>query len=149
MPDDLVEAELLALVAASLDHEQPVPADAVAVARAAFDLGSLDSDLLELTYDSFRDEALVALRSGAHRHRELSFEATSVLVDIEVLDDGRTIVGQIAPPNRGEVIVETPRGQTTAHSDELGRFRAEIEPGPFRVRVRSTAPVTVTPWITG
>lgn len=146
---DTTDDALLRLVADALDHTHPVPEDAVEAARAAFGLGSVEADVARLVYDSLRDEPKVLLRAGDERHRALSFEAGSTVVELEVLDDRRTVIGQIEPPQAMDVVIESPAERSTVRTDELGRFRAAVPSGPFRICLTATNPSTVTPWITG
>lgn len=146
---DTTDGEMLRLVAEALDHVHPVPDDAVAVARAAFGLGTVEADVARLVYDSARDEPPVLMRAEDERHRAMSFEAGPIVVEIEVLDDHRTIVGQVDPPLSMDVVIESPTDRHTVRTDELGRFRAEVPAGPFRICLTATDPSTVTPWITG
>lgn len=146
---DTTDEEMIRLVADALDHVYPVPDDAVAAAQAAFGLGAVDAEVARLVYDSLRDEPKVLLRAGDERHRALSFEAGPIVVEIEVLDDRRTIIGQVDPPQAMDVVIESPADRSTVRTDELGRFRAEVPAGPFRICLTATDPSTVTPWITG
>ncbi|MEM9609637.1 MAG: hypothetical protein AAGA99_19590 [Actinomycetota bacterium] len=140
--------ELLDLATHAIEHSFPVPDDAVAVAKAAFGLGSVEAELAQLVYDSLHDESQVLLRSGDERHRALSFAAGPINIEIELLDDQETIVGQIEPPGAIEVSLETPDGRSPVEVDALGRFRSGIRPGPFRICLSSADASTVTPWIT-
>ena len=153
-PDDNLDLahddQLLAQLAAALDALDPVPDDALATARAAVQLDRADAALAELTYDSLADAGAVAMRSDTLvEARGLGFVAGGYRLDVELLDDGRVVLGQLDPPAAAQVSLETQDGATTASADDLGRFRFADVHGPLRLRVTTTSGVVVlTPWIT-
>jgi hypothetical protein len=135
----------------ALEHD-PVPA---AVRRAA--VGSLawrtvDEELALLvadTADSAAGHALV--RDAAEETRLLTFEATDLTVEVEVVDGpggARRLIGQLVPPGPGQVQVQSPDGETAAEADEIGRFLADGVPaGQIRLRVtRAGEPPVTTSW---
>lgn len=129
----------------------PIPTDAVAAARAAFLWRTIDAELAELTYDSlFEDKELAGVR-GAADARCLTFTTEDLTVELEAsaAGPGRRLLGQLVPPQPGEVEVRHAGGTVTVPADELGRFSADVLPGPVSLRCRGTrsgGPVT-TDWV--
>ena len=75
-------------------------------------------------------------------------------IDVEVTGagPGRSVLGQIAPPQRAMVDIRGPQDTVTVEADELGRFRSgPISPGPASLRLRpppgGDGPAIVTDWI--
>ena len=149
-PDLHDDDELLAQLGLALDETDPVPDDALAVAKAVFDLGNADAELAELVFDSLLDEALVVMRTDTlvGEARTLGFAAGHHRVDIELSADGTTLLGQLAPAERTRVELETTSGSRQAESDDLGRFRFTVERGSLRLRViTEDGLIVTTPWI--
>jgi hypothetical protein len=149
-PDLHDDDELLAQLGLALDETDPVPDDAVALAKAVFDLGNADAELAELVFDSLLDEAPVVMRSDTltGEARTIGFAAGSHRVDIELSTDGSTLLGQLQPAERTRVELETTTGRRPAESDELGRFRFTVERGALRLRViTEDGLIVTTPWI--
>ncbi|HZG93541.1 MAG TPA: hypothetical protein VEZ46_02410 [Mycobacteriales bacterium] len=141
------EQLLSELRSALVDHD-PVPDDVVAAARDAFGWRTLDADLAALSYDSLLDEReLAGVRSAGDAARLLTFESPVLTVEVEV-GSGR-IIGQLVPPQPGEVEVRHVGGSTTVPADAVGRFVANGVPaGPVSLRCRTTdATAVVTDWI--
>jgi hypothetical protein len=153
-PDDPLDLgdddQLLAHLATALDRLDPVPPDAIATAEAAARLGRADAALAELVYDSLADAEAVAMRSDTLvEARGLGFVAGGYRLDVELLDDGRVVLGQLDPVGSAEIALETQHGTTTTTADTLGRFRFGDVRGPLRLRVTTSSDVVVlTPWIT-
>lgn len=143
----LDDEALLAQLASALDEHDPVPADAVVVARAAAALGRADDALAEMLFDSLLDEPELTMRSDVAEARLLAFQGVGHRLDVELLDDGGVLLGQIDPAAAAEVALETAAGTRTAVADDLGRFRFEAVRGPVRLRIRLGYQL-VTPWIT-
>jgi hypothetical protein len=153
--------ELMALLKRALEREDPVPADAVRVAKEAWTWRSIDAELAALTYDSAVDTSeLAGVRGGpATATRALSFEGAEMLLDVEVTDDGerRLLLGQLAPAGPPAVGLEFADGRppVVLLTDELGRFGAErLDPGLLRLRVEPADPGSpggtgglVTAWV--
>ena len=149
-PDLHDDDELLAQLGLALDETDPVPRDAIDVAKAVFDLGNADAELAELVFDSLLDEALVVMRSDTlvDEARTLSFAIGNHRVDIELSADGNTLLGQLNPAERTRVELETTSGSRQAEADDLGRFRFTVTRGSLRLRVITTDGLIVTtPWI--
>lgn len=147
--DDGLEA---ALRRAMRGHDE-APPEAVAAAVAAFDLGHLEGELAELISDSAVDGTLVGVRDdGPSEDRVLTFGAGSSTIDLDLPGDEEVLLGHLDPPGPTEVVVEVadPAGGSSEQVvpvDDLGRFRWPLEPGSFRVRVRSADGPILTPWI--
>jgi hypothetical protein len=141
---------LLARLARSLDELDPVPADALAAARSAVRLGRADEALAELVFDSLTTEPVVAMRGATVLEaRGLEFVAGGYRLDVELVDDGGVVLGQLDPGEAARVDLETDAGVTSETADDLGRFRFTGARGPLRLRViTSSGQVVLTPWIT-
>jgi hypothetical protein len=149
-PDDELEAELRALAA----DREPVPAELLRAAVDAFAWRDIDAELAELSYDSLADADEAALVRGSPGQRLVSFAAGELTIDVEVAGTGpgRTVMGQIAPPQRATVDIRYPGDTVTVEADELGRFRSgPLPPGPASLRLRpppgGDGPAIVTDWI--
>lgn len=142
MDDD---ALIDALSRASLRFD-PVPESALRVANGALAWRDVDAELAALLSDSaVEDEALAGVRSIA-LPRLLVFESGALEVELELEEeqDGRRVVGLIAPGGAARVIVETARGTVAeTAADDLGRFAVAVPEGPFRLRIErpGAAPV--------
>ena len=140
--DDALAAELGAL----LRRSAPMPPSIMAAARGAFAWRTLDADLAVLRADSLL-EATVGVRGGADR--QLTFASDTVSVELDVLDGGRRIVGQVVPPQPGAVNVEGPGARSTAETDEFGQFSLDVWNGPARLRFSGAdGRAVVTDWVT-
>lgn len=134
---DDTEARLRALFA----HADPVPPRLDEAARAAFAWRTVDAELAEL----LEDAALVRGRDGP---RQLSFEAPSLGIELEVVETGpraRRVTGQLLPAEPASVRVERPDASPLeVAADELGRFELELPAGVVRLLVGRVA----TAWVT-
>lgn len=150
--------ELLAALADALDAVDPVPAEAVHLAVAGFELGRVDEELAILASDSLT-EAGVALRHDAGGTRALRFTAPALTIEIEVGEPIGTsvgesvgmVVGLLSPPAAADIEMETVsaaagRQLTVVRCDELGRFRTAISPGLSRLRCQQAGTTVVTTW---
>ncbi|HET6949266.1 MAG TPA: hypothetical protein VFI47_02765 [Acidimicrobiales bacterium] len=135
---------LLDLIGQVIDETDPVPADALAVARAA-DIGSTDAELAELTFDSLHDERSLTLRDADTAVRSLGFAAADTTIELDIADD--ILVGRVAPPVEADLHLEQASGVHTVRTDALGRFRAPVAAGPLRLRLAGPGGATATPWI--
>jgi hypothetical protein len=148
-PDRLCQ-ELDAVIA-RLD---PVPAEVVRAAHAAFGLRTVDAELAAIVNDWLLDRPLAGVR-GAEGPRSLTFEAPGLTVEVEVTVVGprRRLIGQLVPACLATVTVRHSGGVLQVDADELGRFRADdLPPGPASLRCdlagdRDGGPV-VTAWVT-
>jgi len=146
MPDD--ERELAAveqLVSDMLERVEPVPERALRAAYEARQLRSLAAELATLLYDSERDGDLLLTRTSEAEVRLLSLANDHLSVELSLLPDGETIVGELSPVDDvSEVVVETSDDDLVVGVDQFGRFRATVV-GPVRIRVTGKL---ITPWIT-
>lgn len=134
-PDDAL-ATWLADAARRMD---PVPPDVVAAARRSFGRRALGADLAELAYDSVVDDDRLVGARGLSGPRTLTFEAPSLTIEVQVDDvGGRTLDGQLVPPQAGDIELRHPGGVLQLVADEMGRFRATGVPaGPVSLLCRS------------
>jgi hypothetical protein len=145
--NDEIEAELRRLAA----RVDPVPPELLHAATGAFAWRDIDAELAELVFDSLADLDEAALVRGSPERRLLSFAGGGLTIDVEVTVTGpaRTVMGQVAPPWRGQVELRRSQGTVTIEADELGRFASgPLPPGPLSLRLRTEdgAPV-VTDWL--
>lgn len=124
------------------------PADAVALAKAAWNDAELEAELAALLFDSAQDEALEPMRSGDPTgSRELVYRGSVARIEVEIGDDG-VLVGQLEPGGPASIVVEGAHGTGTAEADGLGRFRCSAPPGRVRLHVRWPDGTELrTPWI--
>jgi hypothetical protein len=118
---------------------EPVPPEFLDAAAAAFAWRDIDAELAELVFDSLADADDAALVRGSADRRLISFAGGGLTIDVEVTSTGqaRTVMGQIAPPQRGMVDIRRQRDTVTVEADELGRFRTgPLPPGPLSLRLR-------------
>ena len=148
--DDELEAELRRLAA----DREPVPAELRQAAVDAFSWRDIDAEIAELVYDSLLDADAAALVRGPADQRLVSFAVGGMTIDLEVtsVGAGRTVMGQIAPPQRATVDIRHPRDTVTVEAVALGRFRSGPLPsGPASLRLRpppgADGPAIVTDWV--
>lgn len=145
LPED--DDELLAELGALLRREDPMPASIVAAARGAMVWRSVDAELATLAADSL--EAALAGVRGAAGDRQLTFEAASLCVEVDVVDGGQHLVGQVVPARAGTIEIEGPLVQRSSDLDRFGQFSFDAPLGPTRFRVRSPGGAdVVTDWVT-
>jgi len=141
---------LLGTLRHAVGRHDPIPDDVVTAARAAISMAALDAELATLVYDSsFGDEDTRALVRGQGGGRELTFEAPSLTVEVEVLTAERRLLGQLVPPGAGVVEIRFPAGSVTVEADHLGRFSArDVPAGPVSLRCRAEeGPPADTEWV--
>ena len=102
--------------------------------------------LTPLTFDSAL-APVRGMRSESGQPRVLIFTGAHLSLELEVMAD--LVVGQIVPPGRGEVVVETPDGITVrAEADDIGFFDfAGLPPGRVRLRCETPDGNLVTDWV--
>lgn len=124
------------------------PADAVELAKAAWNDSELDAELAALLFDSVLDvpAGLMRADNSTSTRRSLTFEGSSARIEIDL--DGDELVGQLEPSGAATVDLHTARGVSTTRSDGLGRFRFDIPRGRLRLHVRLSSGVALlTPWV--
>jgi hypothetical protein len=140
--------ELLDLLRDALAED--VDPEALRLALASPILVGAREELAHLDYDSLFDDDKVLLRDGAAtKHRSVTFASEALIVEIDILDDGHTLVGHLVPAHSSvEVTVTQFADQTTIRTDDIGRFRYVLAPGPVQLRFAiADAPFSTT-WIT-
>ena len=130
-------------------QEEPVAESVIRAAQAAFTWRTVDAELELLSLDAGDELAAAALvRGGAGAQGSFAFHGERLSVEIEV--DGAGIVGQLTPPQPGQVTLVSAEGpQATAQADEVGCFTfPPPAPGPLRLDCRLGADRFVTEWVT-
>ena len=98
-------------------------------------LVTVEAELAALVYDS-RGAELALARSEEAQARIVTFANDHLTVDLELLADGRTIVGELQPAEAATVELETVgQGRVTTVADEYGRFRLTSDATSLRIRV--------------
>lgn len=145
--------ELAAALAVAVRRFDAVPPAVLASAKESFTWRTIDAELAVLSGDSLIDDsALVGVRGRGPR--SVTFEAEGVVLDLEIVEQQGTMA------LRGQVVaealdaVELQSGDDVSNRsvgvDALGRFRADVPPGPMRVwcRFGGAAPrVVATEWV--
>lgn len=143
--DELLEELRTAL------QEERVDESLIRAAEAAFTWRVIDAELELLYLDAGSGLTAGALvrDSGSHAPRTLVFHGERLSVEIEI--DRAGIIGQLTPPQPGQVTLLTAGGpQATTQTDELGCFAFPDPPsGPLRLECRLGADHFVTEWVTG
>lgn len=137
-----------------LQEEAPLPLNLSEAAKAVFTWRTVDAEIASLVLDSLSPHAQDALlvRSAEFQARLLVLEASDLTIEIQVLPQGERhrLLGQLTPPQPGEITVEHGDEVSTGRADELGRFLIEgATPGLMRISVRpaSGGRLVVSRWI--
>ena len=138
--------DLLGLLDAALDERDEIPPHLSQYASALFELGGIDAELAQLTYDSLVSVA-TALRDGDGHGSSRVLVYSGAVLSIEIDVDGRRVLGQIVPAFGAEVVVQVPGNFTQVTVGEAGAFESTVPGGPFRVLVAQAGERVVTPWI--
>lgn len=151
--DDDENESLLWELRATASRVDPVPSSLKAAAKASLSWRTVDAELAELAFDSLVDDPAGTLVRGEQAGRLLSFQASSLAIELEVVAAGarRHLVGQLDPPQAAEVEIRHSRGTRAVDADQLGRFAADVSAGPVSLRCRhgATPPgaAVVTDWV--
>ena len=140
---------LLAELREATGQADPLPAESVAAARAAFAWRTLDAELARLAYDSLLDDELLSGVRGVGTPRLLTFEAAHLTVEVEAVAEGseRRLLGQLVPPQPGRVQLRHRGGLETVEADGMGRFAfGGVLPGPVSLRCDPAAGTVCTDW---
>jgi hypothetical protein len=145
-PDIAKDEELLRALSAALEDLDPVPDEALRAADSAWDICHVDGELAALV--SPAPDRLV-LRDEADL-RSMTFVASKLSVEIEI-DSDRHAVGVLSPPGARVIEVEPvsskgPPFASTVHSDDLGRFRLDLDVGLCRLRIGTGPEAVFTSW---
>ena len=138
--------ELLDLLAGVL-MDEPSP-QAMRVALGAAQLVGIRDELAQRDYDSLLDDEAVLLRSDMANQRAASYTLGAKTLEFENLDDGETLLGQVMPPLASKVQVVQFGATNETTSDDRGRFRCRIAPGPVQLRVHDGKRGVATAWLT-
>jgi hypothetical protein len=151
---NLFDDDVLAtLLIESLVEADPVPGDAVSVAKALARLSDADAELATLVADSLVDDVVLFRHDvtmeaqGESADRLVTFATPRLSVDIDLQAGRGTVVGAITPAISVDVDLETTKGTQTTRSDELGRFQIEAGGNLCRLRIHALGGAVVTPWI--
>ncbi|HXJ28551.1 MAG TPA: hypothetical protein VNH17_22755 [Streptosporangiaceae bacterium] len=133
-------------------REAPADGRIITAAEAAFSWRTADEELELLLLEP---EASLGALAGAVRGagpaapRTLTFRGEQLSVEIEIDDNG--IVGQLIPPQPGQVRLVTSDGpQAAAQADEVGCFTLPLPPpGPMRLDCELNGNRFVTEWTAG
>jgi hypothetical protein len=141
--------ELLSELGGALE-EPPLDENIIRAAQAAFTWRTVDAELEILSLDAGLEHAGAAQvrGTGPGSPRIFAFHGGRLSVELEIDDAG--IVGQLTPPEPGQVTLMTPDGQqATAQTDEIGCFTLPPPPpGPIRLDCRVGTGHVVTEWMT-
>ena len=149
MPDGWDDEELLLALGEAMRARQAVPGWFVETGKNAYAWHNIDAELAQLTYDSRRDQDVVAaVRSEAASIRALTFTSAHLSIELEVAES--SLLGQIIPPRAGMLEIHTTAGVASSPVDEIGCFAVTpIPTSPFRIRCRTEDGADVlTGWIT-
>ena len=137
----------LTLLQDALARESDVPRSVIEAAYAAYSWRTIDGELAALTYDSTtEDPALAGARSQQAPLRALTFASSTVTIELEIAPT--VLLGQLVPPQSGQIVVSLQDGSSSVvEADDVGAFTVEPIPSvPFRLQL--TGPTTVaTDWI--
>lgn len=130
--------------------ERPADENAIRAAQAAFSWRTVDADLELLSLQAGLEMTSGALvrDGGPGAARTLVFHGERLSVEVEIDEAG--IVGQLIPPQPGQLTLVTAAGpQATAQADEVGCFALPWpRPGPLRLDCRLGSDHFVTEWVT-
>jgi hypothetical protein len=143
--DDALAAELASVLRA----RDAMPTSVANAARGAFAWRTVDADLAVLSMDSLLEATAGVRGGGGSGDRQLTFEARDLSLEVDVVEGGRRVVGQVVPPQQGHVELEGPHTSSTAATDAHGQFSLSVWNGPARLRFRpETGAPVVTDWVT-
>jgi hypothetical protein len=154
VPDEAEDAELESMLREAAAWLDPVPAELIQAATAAFGWRNVDAELAELVLDSLLDRPGAALVRGSGGPRLLHFRADLLTIEVEVTGTGSAceLIGQVFPAQRAGLEIRHGAQVDHAAIDDLGRFRVEFVPaGPVSLYCRpasgGTGTAVVTDWI--
>lgn len=131
----------------------PVPRAVVELGKAAYELRSLDDQLMRLVEMS--GDLSAAVRSSAtSRMHFFELGPVSIDVDVRASVDHASVVGVVVDPDGAagsRVTVSTPTSSVTVEADDAGRFEvSQLPAGLLRITLdRATGGRAVTPWFEG
>ncbi|TQS39833.1 hypothetical protein [Cryptosporangium phraense] len=141
---------LLRALGEALAEQTAVPESVTRAGRAVFTWRTVDAELSALRYDSADDRPPVLVRADGPPRRSLTFETSTLTMELDLEYDPDALRGQLVATADVEipayVVVERPDADgSTVDVDAVGYFAVEPFPldRPFRLRCAGT----VTPWI--
>jgi hypothetical protein len=136
-----------ALLRSTLDLAEPIPEASLQAAYSAIEMRTLSEELASLVFDSLVESAPTLMRGAEGDTRFATFANEHLTLDLELLGDGQSIVGELRPAAGDSVECESFNGNVQqVVADQFGRFRlTAAAEGPVRLRVLGKL---VTPWIT-
>ena len=141
--------ELMAAIQRAVAESAIVPPGAFEVARVAFQLRAIDSELelLTMLYDSSLDGEAVVRGSSYVSAQYLTFQGNELTLEVEISTDN--ILGQVIPPQVASVSLVTSDGEFAAcETDDLGGLLLPRPPsGHVRLACRTAASSLLTDWI--
>jgi hypothetical protein len=142
--------ELLARLAEARQAAERVPREFMEAGKAAYAWHDIDAELADLVYDSATDEAHLTgqLRAEQAQLRALTFTSSTLTIEVEFTGDA--LLGQLVPPQAGEVEVITPAGRARLEViDDIGCFTIRPVPaGSFRLDCRTASGIAIsTNWL--
>jgi len=126
---------LLAALDRAMHPAVDVPASFLQAAHNCYAWHLIEAELAALAYDSAVDTTELALtRAESATLRALTFEATNVTFELEIMPDG--LAGQLIPPRAGQLQLQSSSGETIdIDTNPDGYFRIRPTPStPFRLR---------------
>jgi hypothetical protein len=143
MTDD---EHLLAELGDAVRAADEVPPAFVAAGKAAFAWRTVDTELAALAHDSATSPTAAGTRAGPAA-RSLSFVAGGLSIEVELTGD--TLLGQVVPPQPGQIEMHTVHGSAqVVPVDEAGWFAVRPVTGPmFRLHLRTDAGTVITEWV--
>jgi hypothetical protein len=129
---------------------EPVPESFLTAGKAAFAWRNIDAELAALTYDSAQDAlAGAGTRAEPASLRSLTFDATDLTIELEIIDN--VLHGQLVPAHAGTVEVRYPNGEVlSVEVNDIGYFTVSPLPaGRFRLYCApAEGEAVLTDWIT-
>lgn len=140
---------LLAALGEALRAAQRAPRYFVDTGKAVYPWHSVDVELAALAYDSERDDwpQPRVTRTELVPLRTLLFMSAQMTIELEVTD--HALVGQVVPPEVGELEIRFADGGVgTVVIDEVGAFTIQpIPPCSFRLYCRTEIGSVLTGWV--
>jgi hypothetical protein len=127
--------QLLAALDRAVHPAEEVPASFLQAGHSCYAWHLIEAELAALAYDSAVDTSELALtRAESAALRALTFEASNVTFELEIMPDG--LAGQLVPPQAGPLQLVSNSGETTdIQTNADGYFRIRpIPTTPFRLR---------------
>jgi len=140
------DQRLLTDLGAAVRAERSMPEHFAEIGKSAFAWRTVDAELAELTFDSATAGADAGVRAEPAVLRSLTFAARGLSIELEITPDA--LLGQVVPPQPGELEVHRPDGTiTSVEVDEVGWFTVRPRPdGRFRLRLHTGSATVLTEW---